>query len=73
MIVGKVFEFPSKPEQPGLSSSIRLEIMMERTGYMQIDQFNWRSHTPAYLLNFYSSLPRRMVAVIAAEGGAMKY
>ena len=40
---------------------------------MQIDQFNWRSLTPAYLLNCYSSLPRRMVAVIAAEGGAMKH
>ena len=28
---GKVFEFTSKPEQPGLSSSIGLEVMMERT------------------------------------------
>ena len=27
----KTFQFPSKPEQPGLSSSIRSEVMMERT------------------------------------------
>ena len=27
MIVGKVLEFASKPEQPGLSSSIRLEVV----------------------------------------------
>ena len=36
MIVGKVFEFPSKPEQPGLSSSIRFVVMMEQIWYMQI-------------------------------------
>ena len=33
MTVGKLFEFASKPEQPGLSSSISLELMMERTWY----------------------------------------
>ena len=31
MIVGKIFEFPSKPEQPGLSSSICLRTMIEST------------------------------------------
>ena len=36
MIIGKVFEFPSKPEQPGLSSSIRLEVTVKWTWYMQI-------------------------------------
>ena len=36
MIVGKVFEFSSKPEQPGLSSSICLEVMIELTQHIQI-------------------------------------
>ena len=35
MSVGKVFEFPSKPEQLGLSSSILLEVM-----YVQIQVEN---------------------------------
>ena len=30
----------------------------------------WRSLTPAHLLNLYSWMPRRMAAVIAAEGEA---
>ena len=29
MTVGKLFEFASKPEHPGLSSLIRLEAMMD--------------------------------------------
>ena len=37
------------------------------------DQLNWNSLIAAYLLNLYSSMPRRMAAVIAAEGGATKY
>ena len=31
MTVGKLFEFATKPEQPGLSSSIRLEVTMENS------------------------------------------
>ena len=31
MIVGKILKFATKPEQPGLSSSIRLEVMKEQT------------------------------------------
>ena len=37
------------------------------------DPFNWRSLTPTHLLNIYSSMPRRIAAVIAYEGGTMKY
>ena len=33
-----IFEFAKKPDQPGLSSSIRSEVMMERTKHMQIGQ-----------------------------------
>ena len=33
----------------------------------------WSSLIPAYLLNLYSSMPRRMAAVIASNGGATKY
>ena len=40
MIVGKVFEFPSKPEQPGLSSSICLEVTMEQTWYANMTNSN---------------------------------
>ena len=33
-----MFKFAKKPDQPGLSSSIRSKVMMERTKHMQIDQ-----------------------------------
>ena len=33
-----IFKFAKKPDQPGLSSSIRSKVMMERTKHMQIDQ-----------------------------------
>ena len=33
-----IFEFAKKPDQPGLSSSIGSEVMMERTKHIQIDQ-----------------------------------
>ena len=36
MTVGKLFEFATKPEQPGFSSSIRLEVMIKRTWYVKI-------------------------------------
>ena len=73
MIVGKVFEFPSKPEQPGLSSSIHLEVTMELTCFMQIRPIQRASPHPYLPLSFYSSMPKRMAAVIAAEGGVTKY
>ena len=73
MIIGKVFELPSKPEQPGLFSSIRLEHTMERTLYMQIRPIQLASPHPSLPLSFYSSMPKRMAAVIAAEGGVTKY
>ena len=73
MIIGKVFEFPSKPEQPGLSSSIRLEDTMERTWYMQIRPIQLASPHPCLPLSFYSSMPKIMAMVNAAEGGVTKY
>ena len=33
-----IFKFAKKPDQPGLSSSIRAEVMMEQTKHIQIDQ-----------------------------------
>ena len=72
MSVGKVFEFPSKPEQLGLSSSIRLEVTMKHDT-CKYDQFNWCSLTPAKFPSLYSLMPRRMTAVITAEGGVTKY
>jgi len=33
----------------------------------------WRAITPEYLENLYESIPRRMAAVIAAEGCHTKY
>ena len=33
-----IFKFAKKPDQPGLPSSIRSEVMMERTKHMQIGQ-----------------------------------
>ena len=41
MTVGKLWKFASKPEQPGLSSSIRLEAMQEQTQLVEIGQQNW--------------------------------
>ena len=35
------FEFVTKPDQPGLSSSIRLEVVKERTQLVRIGQCNW--------------------------------
>ena len=73
MIIGKVFEFPSKPEQPGLSSSIRLEVTMEQTCYMQIRPIQRASPHPCLPLSFHSIKPMRMAPVIVAEGGVSKY
>ena len=73
MIIGKEFEFPSKPEQPGLSSSIRLEVTMEQTCYMQIRPIQLASPHPCLPLSFHSSIPKRMGAEIAAECGVRKY
>ena len=65
MIGGKVFEFPSKPDQPELSSSICIEIAMEGTLYANITN---STGVP-------SPLPTSSTfgVVIAAEGGATKY
>ena len=46
MIIGKVFEFPSKPEQPGLSSSIRLEDTCVRTQMLFALTFSFMSFSP---------------------------
>ena len=40
MTVEKIFEFASKPEQSGLSSSIRLDAMIAQTLDMQLHIFN---------------------------------
>ena len=73
MIVEKVFEFSLKPEQPGLSCSICLKVMMEQHDICKYDQFNWCSLTPAYLLNLYSLMPKRMAAMTTSMVGATKY
>ena len=37
----KFFKFASKPEQPRLTSSIRLEIVQERTQLVEIGLWKW--------------------------------
>ena len=61
MIVGKVFEFSLKPEQPRLSSSIRLDVMMEQTWCMQI----W----PIQLAFPHPQLPPQPLPLNAKENG----
>ena len=35
MTIGKLFEFATKPVQPGFSSSIRLKVVMEQNKFCQ--------------------------------------
>ena len=57
----------------GLSSSIRLEVTMKRTWYMQIWLIQLVFPPPPELPSLYCLMPRRMTAVITVEGGATKY
>ena len=42
MIVGKILKFATKPEQPGLSGSIRLEVVQEQNWLVKLDHKSQR-------------------------------
>jgi len=65
--------------QQGPCSSSRLEMAAKRRLLVQsgfgkkIVQKVWNNITPDYLQSLYESMPRRMQAVVDAEGGHTKY
>ena len=73
------FEFVSDLDQPGPCSFIRLEMAALRSLFVQIGGLKriaikvWNQVTPEYLRTLYESMPRRMNAVIEAQGGHTKY
>ena len=48
MTIGEIFEFATKPEHLGLSSSIRLEFMIKQIGYVQIIHIQYITMTKVY-------------------------
>ena len=44
-----------------------------KEGIKKIARKVWRQVTPAYLETLYESMPRRMQAVVEAQGGHTKY
>ena len=58
-LVWSGFEFDKKPDQPGVSSSIRLEVVMEQSYYVKISvptqlgfsKFSYINFVPSHLLN----------------------
>ena len=51
----------------------RKERATSTDGLKKIARKVWRGITPEYLQNLYQSMPRRMAAVIEAQGGHTKY
>ena len=51
----------------------REERATSKEGIKKIAQKVWRQVTPAYLETLYESMPRRMQAVVEAQGGHTKY
>ena len=51
----------------------RKERATSEEGIKKIAQKVWKAVTPEYLRQLYESMPRRMAAVIASQGGHTKY
>ena len=55
------------------AAKIPTERATSKEGIKKVARKVWRAITPEYLNSLYESMPRRMAAVIAAEGGHTKY
>ena len=72
-IAGELPRFESYQEPLEPSHTCSGKNAQHQKGIKKIAQKVWRQVTPTYLEMLYESMPRRMQAVIEAQGGHTKY